>query len=424
MKTFERMFALIVLFCAPAWTADGEADKDAEIARLKQELQDLRGKDATRLDEEIAAYLETTGEEVEPRLPSYRSPQQFGGRVRFGGYLSLEFRDDDQDVSRFDLHRLVLRINADIADNINFDSEIEIEGGGADVGFLTGNEILVEYAEIRYGLVGDALTFKVGALLVPWGRFNRYHDDPYQDLTDRPLVSRYLGAVAFDQPGVGFEGSIDIGDSDWWIDYDTALTQGFGESFTTSSGARSARQSFREDNNQNKQLWARVVVNVPLVILDVLEIGGSGTYGKWDSANNNADYGYGVEIFLKRGPFELVGEYMNLRIEQDAGAPITDPQRMDGWYVEAAYHFFPSSWRGAHPLLTDESTFTFILRFEEIDLNHATTGTTFRDDLQRITIGFNFRPVERNVFKISYAFVDSKESGSGYEFVISWATYF
>ena len=52
----------------------------------------------------------------------------------------------------------------------------------------------------------------------------------------------------------------------------------------------------------------------------------------------------------------------------------------------------------------------------------------FRDDLKQITIGFNFRPVEKTVFKISFTFVDSEVvgfvSGSADRFVISWATYF
>jgi len=119
---------------------------------------------------------------------------------------------------------------------------------------------------------------------------------------------------------------------------------------------------------------------------------------------------------------------MAMRIEQDPGAPAIDPRRQSGWYIEFAYHFFPGSWRGKHVLFTDESSFTFVVRIEAIDLNHSTSGATFRDDLQRVTIGFNWRPVERNVWKISYAWVDSKDpsvgSGTKNQFVISWATYF
>jgi len=253
----ERAFAILLplAILAPALQAEEQEPgleerlrlQGEELEKLKQEVKDLRGRDVIQLEKDINAYLETTSAEVQPRTPAYRNLQLFGTRVRIGGYMSLELRDDGEDSNlRFDFHRLVLRIGAEIADGISFDSEIEIEGGGADVSFLTGNEILVEYAEIRWEFIEDLLVFKAGALLVPWGRFNKYHDDPYQDLTDRPLVSRRIGAVAFDQPGIGFEGSVEFaGDSGWFLDYDFAVTQGFGE-----ATGRAAELSDRQQQQQ------------------------------------------------------------------------------------------------------------------------------------------------------------------------------
>jgi len=101
---------------------------------------------------------------------------------------------------------------------------------------------------------------------------------------------------------------------------------------------------------------------------------------------------------------------------------------MSGWYVELGYDLFPASWRGKHVLFSDESTFTFVVRVEGLDLNHGSTGTTFRDDLQQVSLGFVFRPVRRTAIKISYTFVDSEVSGfdggSADIFAISWASYF
>ena len=116
---------------------------------------------------------------------------------------------------------------------------------------------------------------------------------------------------------------------------------------------------------------------------------------------------------------------MWMRIEQPSGSPSSDPRKMDGWYVQVNYHFFPNSWRGKHKLLTEESTFTVVLRVEELDTNHATTGTTFRDDLFQTPIGLNFRPVERTVWKLDFVWIDSDQGGApDYRFLMSWATYF
>jgi hypothetical protein len=124
------------------------------------------------------------------------------------------------------------------------------------VDFLTDNEILVEYAELTLAILEDKLDFVAGLILLPWGRFNLYHDDPLNDLTDRPLVSRYIGAVAAQQAGVAVDGSFDVG-SGWFLDYDVAVVQGFHDGFSTNNGVRDARPSFREDTTTTAVLGRR-----------------------------------------------------------------------------------------------------------------------------------------------------------------------
>jgi hypothetical protein len=404
-------------------------EQGATIAKLKEEVERLREKDAVTLDTAVEQYLSATEPEMRERMPSsVGGTPMYGQRVRVGGYFTIEFRDSGDGSSwAFDQHRLVPKIQADIADGITFETEIEIEGGGADVDFLTGNEILVEYAELSFSIIEDRLNFVAGAILLPWGRYNQYHDDPLQDLTDRPLVSRYIGGVAAQQAGVAVDGSLDVG-SGWFVDYDVCLVQGFHDGFSTDNGVRDARPSFRADNNDNKQAFGRVVATPPLSFVDVLEFGGSFAYGEWDDGSDLADYGWGVELFVKRGRFRLTGEYMWLRVEQPGTALPTDPGKQSGWYVEAAYDFFPATWRGKHVLLTNESSFTFVVRVEGLDLNHETTGTAFRDDITQVTIGFCFRPVRRTVVKVSYTFVDSEltgfDGGSADIIALSWSTYF
>jgi len=400
-----------------------------QIRRLEKKVTRFEERSVQQLSDDIERYLSAAETEGRQRQAGTLGGGISGDRIRLGGYFSIEYRDDgDGRNSEFDQHRLVPKIQADIAEGITFETEIEIEGGGADVGFLSGNEILVEYAELAFDIIDGKLVFKAGLILVPWGRFNFFHDDPLNDLTDRPLVSRRIGAVAFDQAGIAVAGTLEPNRAGWFIDYNVALVQGFDDDFSTNGGVRDARQSFRADNNNNKQVFGRVVVSPPTRWLDVLEVGVSFAYGKHDDSGELSNYGYGIEVFFKRGPFEFVAEYMMLRIEQPDAAPQTDPRRMDGWYVEVRYHVFVEGWRGRHVLFTDESTFTFVVRVEGIDLNHSTTGATFRDDLNQVSIGFNFRPVEKTVFKISYTFVDSDEagfdSGSADKVILSWATYF
>jgi len=437
--TLERVFRrLLPILLASSAAAEEGASNDLEkvvreqgemIRRLKSEVDRLRTQNDTDLEQDVAEYLSATEAETREQLPSsVGGTPMWGQRVRLGGYFTTQFRENGAGSPlEFDFLRLVPKIQAQIAEGITFETEIEIEGGGAGVDFLTGNEILVEYAELTFALLDEKLDFVAGLILLPWGRYNLYHDDPLNDLADRPLVSRYIGSVTAQQPGVAVQGTLEPG-SGWFLDYDVALVQGFQDGFSTANGVRDARPSFREDNNDNKQVFGRFVVTPPLGFVDVFELGGSFTYGEWDAGNDLSDYGWGVDLFVKRGHFRFTGEYMWYRIDQPAGAPATEPQRQNGWYVEAAYDFFPATWRGKHVLLTEESTFTLVVRVEALDLNEATDGTTLRDDISQVTIGFAFRPVRRTVIKISYAFVDSDlagfESGDADTFVIEWSTYF
>jgi hypothetical protein len=424
---------LAALIASPA-VAEGEAglekvvrEQGEMIRKLQGEVERMRGQSNALLEQDIQEYLSATEGATREQLPSsVGGTPMWGQRVRLGGYFTTQFRDNGSgEPLEFDFLRLVPKIQAQVAEGITFETEIEIEGGGSDVDFLTDNEILVEYAELTFALLDDKLDFVAGLILLPWGRYNHYHDDPLNDLPDRPLVSRYIGSVAAQQPGVAVQGTLEAASS-WFLDYDVALVQGFHDGFSTANGVRDARPSFREDNNDNKQVFGRFAVTPPLGFVDVFEVGGSFAYGEWDASGDLSDYGWGVDLFVKRGRARLTAEYMWFRIEQPSGAPATEPERQDGWYVEAAYDVFPAAWRGKHLLFTEESTFTFIVRVEGLDLNQATDGTEFRDDLSQVTIGFAFRPVRRTVIKISYAFVDSHLAGTGDAdvFVIEWSSYF
>ena len=167
---FSRILMLLLL--APVQTvcaSEGDgADDDLrkiveqqgrEIERLKHRLNQAQsappGKRKAELNEAVDEYLDDTDQGAVRGVAAGWSsdPNLAGRRVRIGGYFSIEYRDDgDGNNGEFDLHRLVIKIQADIAKAISFDTEIEIEGGGADVDFLTDNEILVEYAELRFEL--------------------------------------------------------------------------------------------------------------------------------------------------------------------------------------------------------------------------------------------------------------------------------
>lgn len=411
---------------------------EERINQLEVALAEERRDSRERIEE---LEEEVHGEAVDARLEQLVNrvasrPMVVDEDLSIGGYFDIEFRDDAAaGNSTFDQHRWIIQVDADIVeDAISFTSELEIEGGGAGASFLSDNEIVIEFAELHIHL-DQAFNVKAGILLVPFGRFNKLHDSPLRDLTDRPLVDRRIIPTTWGDAGVGAYGDFDLGFMG--LDYDVILSNGLDDDFSSTPGGgfRGNRPSFREDNNDNKQILGRLGFTPHLELLDFTNFGLSLGHGKYDDAGKQTIEMAGVDWTLKKGPFELIGEYAVFNLERGpdeiaAGAP----GGADGYYVQLNYHFFPESWRGSTAFFTEESTFTLALRYGSIDtddsaraIDRMTRGDSYRDDLSRFTLGLNFRPVERTVVKVEYQFLEEPggvASADNDRFVVSFATYF
>jgi len=155
------------------------------------------------------------------------------------------------------------------------------------------------------------------------------------------------------------------------------------------------------------------IVLPDIAFLDGLSFGASGAFGRYDNAGDHDLSLFGFDLFVKKGPFEVLGEAVFGDLDRDAALVAAGaPGGLSGWYVEGRFHFFPDAWRGDGAWFGEESTFTLVFRAESVDtddsataIDFATRGRGMRDDVERYTIGFNFRPVEKTVVKIEYQFL-------------------
>ena len=151
---------------------------------------------------------------------------------------------------------------------------------------------------------------------------------------------------------------------------------------------------------------------------------------------------------LQRGPFEVIGESAWTRISNNNATGVASrgigPAGMHGYYIQGNYHFMPDflkQWAPSH--FTDASTFTAVVRWEHVDTDtdNRTKANALGNqrELERLTLGLNFRPIEDTVFKFDWQFNTQKSaqgivpagdlgtSGSpmnGNGFLIQAATYF
>ena len=126
-----------------------------------------------------------------------------------------------------------------------------------------------------------------------------------------------------------------------------------------------------------------------------------------------------ADIELRRGPAELLFEYAQAEVERSHLMLGLPKQTQSGYYVQGNLHFLQDQ-------LKKGSTFTGVVRWDWI--NYASKGTP-DDKVSRLTLGVNFRPVEKAVIKTDFQ-TNWKESPGGsnerqdHRFLASVALYF
>ncbi len=444
MLTATVLLPLILLASPPeAPNEEPEPEDKSKIEQLERRIQELE----SRLDPSTDQPSSPTRNHV--AFTDGESPNDNGGKrpgytfspvgdlrkasFSLGGYFSLVYRDqfgpDRAIPSAFDNHRFILFFGFDIAERLSFSSEVEIEGGGADVPFLSGNEILVEFAELEFEIL-RAFRPKAGLMLIPFGRYNMYHDDPLHDLFDRPFVARRVIPSAFDQPGVGVTGDV-TAQAGLSFNYHLALTQGFRDNFT-SHGSRDARQSFRADENSNKAVWLRAGALLGLADLGIaeattLEVNASyttQTIGADDHRLNGMGFDFRL-VWNSGGRFgiDLEGEYAQIEIERDPTVGITG---LDGYYTQATFRFRPWDDGDAGGWLRDSGYIGLVARWEENDLDDRSLGASIRDDREAVTLGIAFRPFFKTVIRAEWKWINSRglANDEPNRFVFGISTYF
>lgn len=394
----------------------------------------------------------------------YAKPFVSSPKAIVGGYADIQYRSHRKGAlegygngttNGFDQQRFVPFIYADITEHVKFASELEIEHGvrGADV-----NEVSLEFAHIDY-LINEPVNIRAGIVLIPIGKFNLLHDSPLNDLTDRPLVSQFVIPSTMSETGAGFYGTFYPGRTSK-LDYELYVTTGpcgynadgsprvNEESGTKNSRQRKCASDDGLDINNGKAISGRVAFSPMLGV----EVAGSSYYGNQSPSSYNPLSITAIDWTLQKGPFELIGEaawaysrgnsraipgstfgpapgtlLTGLNTFNPLAAP---PQRMHGFYLQGNYHFMPAFLTKLSPKRFGEgSTFTAVIRYDLVNLNRDNRGEN-QGELEQISFGLNYRPVEDAVFKISYQYLPkSFNPNSGQRIhdgalVISAATYF
>ena len=411
-KLIFFVFLVVTVFNSPMVWADEIADLRAEMAQLRADYEAKISQLQIQVDE--LAEVKETVVELEEKVDKgliemdYVSAEEsvfgkggivFGdgsgaAQVTLGGYMDHEFENFENTDSTFDQHRWVINIGAEIGDRLRFYSEYEIEHGGPDA--AGGGEAKVEQAWVDY-LIHETFNVRGGALLVPFGRLNLYHDSNERDLTSRALVNRDIIPTTWTESGAGFHGVFDsaFNNEDLRIEYETYVVNGLDDGFTSTS-LRGARGSLGSDNNNSKSWVGRVVVSPAIGH----EVGFSGYWGNYND-DGDAITGGAVDFLSTWGPVELVGEYAYFDVDEPA---LTDVANVfEGYHLQVNYHFWPAFLNETFLKRDfDNPTFTLVGRYGWARIEDDSDIDFGENEEDRWTLGINYRPVENWVLKFEY----------------------
>jgi|GEM_PF-2202259 len=303
--------------------------------------------------------------------------------IKLGGYLYTEYFQTKEKAKNFDLHYLALSVSGWASEEISFLAEFELEHGGK------GDNTFVEQAFIDYWFKRN-IALKIGAMLVPFNRFDDFHEPLANTLITRSQVSREIGVSAWKDVGVNLHGYLDL-NADNSIGIDLYGINGLGAG-NNLRGSRHYR-----DNNENIALGGRIL----LVNSRGLEVGGSFYTGAWDDSSNFDVNMIGAHFMFNTEIADFYGEYSSATSQNpdSAGAKFKDGE-MSGYFIQVS--------KLVH------NKYRPTIRFGGLDYldkrvfipNAPTDMITIESTNKQLTefaFGFSYYPTSDVVFKIEYS---------------------
>lgn len=341
--------ALSLMVCG--FGAAAQSVDPAKVQELERQLQALK-QEVERLKE---------GPPANKELEDTMNRGFFKSRgLSIGFYGEAKYRFPEEGPAVFDPHRFVLTPSYQISDWLIFNSELEFEHGGIDENSGSSRSRFDGEIELEQFYVDILLNphFNIRSLgidLVPVGRINKYHEPTVFYSTERPELYREIIPSTWFEPSVGAFGKIVEG-----LDYQLMVSTGVedatsqtGPGVTPTDGFRGARPRLRRANESNLAYSGRLHYSgIPGLDASTsfytTEMQGVGGSQSW-VALGDIELAYrvprtGLEL---RGDFAYwhIDKPRNLVVNNDANVANDVGKAMYGWYVEAAYHFWPEAWR-------------------------------------------------------------------------------
>ena len=373
----------LLLSGAPAVLAQDDAPTNAQLQKqvevLFQELSDLKNGEAASND---------------------------ASRFSFGGYGEYHFNMPKDGNKQADAHRFVFYLGYQFGDGLSLHSETEIEHNFVTDG--AGGQVAIEQLYVDFE-TSERSGFQIGRILAPLGIINQRHEPSVFNGVERPNFSKYILPTTWSLDGIGYWSQINEN-----LTGMVYLTGGLdGSGFSDKNGIRGGRMKERPGLD-NPALSGRLDWRPDGA--EGLRLGASFFSGGANNKNKGGEIGVDskVDIFsldfeYSTGDFDFRGVYAKDRVtgadELNAAFGNNVGEAMSGYYIEAAYHLMPDSWRSDR--LRDSDLVAFV-RYEDFDTQDELGSAAESPEAHReeTTVGLGYWLTPDLVIKADYQFLD------------------
>ncbi|MEM7393215.1 MAG: hypothetical protein AAF492_12795, partial [Verrucomicrobiota bacterium] len=398
----------------------GQAQTDKERIEELERKVDLLSKGVER--SVIGDVVTEIGEGMFGLGPAASKIYHAKGGVSIGGYGEAVYTSKDDGPNEADFLRGVLYFGYKYNEKWVFNSEFEFEHGSTS----EEGSASVEFAYLDY-LHSPELNFRAGLLLVPVGLINELHEPTSFLSARRPDVENRIIPSTWRENGVGIFGTLND-----FIDYKAYLVNGLrGERFS-GKGLRGGRQKGSEAKADDLAGVIRIDLNPNPGLI----IGGSAYFG---DSGQDIGIGVGTEIYEAHIDYQAHGwsvralgtvanvddvaelnRFRAAAAASDGMVPADSEidsvgEELVGWYVEVGYDLLNSVESG-------EKSITPYVRYEEYNTQEDTPAgfkTSAKYDVEVITVGVNYKPIDEIVFKADYQFYDDEADSVSDQFNLS-----
>jgi hypothetical protein len=300
-----------------------------------------------------------------------------------------------------DLLRVVLYLGYKFDEHWIFNSELEFEHAGEEVG--------VEFAYLDY-LWRECANFRAGLVLIPMGFVNELHEPPTFLTAKRSEVERRILPSTWRENGAGVFG--DAGP----VSYRAYVVNGFDATGFAADGLRDGRQNGSEALAEDLAFVGRVDwTDTPgLLAGGSVYLGNAGQdqpgLGSTGTAIGELHAEWRARGLWLRGLVTAaeVDDVAELNAANGFMGSDSVGEELEGFYVEAGYDvcavLCPGSQQSVSPYA----------RFESVDTQAEVPSGFSSDpanDFDIATVGVNWRPRSNLVFKAEYQDFDASPDG-------------